>query len=75
MKRYEWGSKVIIIKFIIKFAVYLEHYHSIINPMNSNIKFSREEEQDNKLPFLDFLVQKHGDGKINTSVYRDGTIP
>ncbi len=38
--------------------------------MNANIKFSREEEQNNQLPFLDVLVQRHGDGKINTSVYR-----
>ncbi len=38
--------------------------------MNANIKFSREEEQNNYLPFLDVLVQRHGDGKMNTSVYR-----
>ncbi len=38
--------------------------------MNASIKFSREEEQNNQLPFLDVLVQRHRDGKINTSVFR-----
>ncbi len=31
----------------------LEHFHTIINSMNANIKFSREEEQNDQLPFLD----------------------
>ncbi len=48
----------------------LEPFHTIINSMNASIKFSREEEQNNQLPFLDVLVQRHRDGKINTSVYR-----
>ncbi len=47
----------------------LELFHKIINSMNASIKFSREEEQKNQLPFLDVLVQRHRDGKINTSVY------
>ncbi len=45
----------------------LEHFHKISNSMNASIKFSGEEEQNNQLPFL---VQRHRDGKINTSVYR-----
>ncbi len=36
----------------------LEHFHKISNSMNASIKFSREEEQNNQLPFLDVLVQK-----------------
>ncbi len=48
----------------------LEHFHKIINSMNASIKFSREEEQNNRLPFLDVLVQRHRDGQINTSVCR-----
>ncbi len=48
----------------------LEHFHTIINSMNANMKFSREEEQNSQLPFLDVLVQRHRDGKINTSVCR-----
>ncbi len=48
----------------------LEHFHSIINSMNANIQFSREEEQNQQSLFFDVLVQRHGDGKINTSVYR-----
>ncbi len=34
----------------------LEHFHTIINSMNANIKFSREE-QNNQLPILDVLVE------------------
>ncbi len=48
----------------------LEHFHKIINSMNARITFSREEEQNNQMPFLNVLVQRHIDGKINTSVYR-----
>ncbi len=47
-----------------------EHYQKIINSMNASIKFSREEEQNNQLLFLDVFVQRQRDGKINTSVYR-----
>ncbi len=35
----------------------LDHFHRIINSMNASIKFSRGEEQNNQLPFLDVLVQ------------------
>ncbi len=52
----------------------LEHFHTIINSMNANIKFSREEEQNNQLPFLDVLIKRRRDGKINTSVYRKSSI-
>ncbi len=38
--------------------------------MNPSIKFSREEGQNNQLLFFDVLAQRHGDGKINTSVFR-----
>ncbi len=36
----------------------LEHFHKIINSINPSIKFSREEEQKNQLPFLHVLVQR-----------------
>ncbi len=48
----------------------LEHFHTIINSMNADSKFSREGEPNNQLPFLDVLVQRHGDGNMNTSDYR-----
>ncbi len=51
----------------------LEHFHTIINSMDTNIKFSREEEQHIQLSFLDVLVQRHGDGKINSGVYRESS--
>ncbi len=40
----------------------LENFHAIINSMSTNITFSRDEEQNSQLPFLDILVQTQGDG-------------
>ncbi len=45
-------------------------YKSITRVKGDVFKFSREEEQNSQLLFLDVLVQRHRDGKINTSVYR-----
>ncbi len=56
--------------FVIRNCNDLEHFHTIINSINANIKFATEEEQNNQLLFLDVLVQRHRDGQINTSVYR-----
>ncbi len=50
-----------------KFIVYGS---AVVNSMNTNIKFSREEKQNNQLPFIGVLVQRHGDGKINTGISR-----
>ena len=38
-----------------------------------NLKFTSEEESDNRLPFLDTLVHRNGDGSLSTSVYRKPT--
>ena len=37
------------------------------------IKFTKEDEQDNKLAFLDVLLTKTDDGTIETQVYRKKT--
>ena len=41
--------------------------------MIENIKFTKEEEHNNQLAFLDVLLTKTNDGTINTQVYRKKT--
>ena len=41
-----------------------------MNDQHPNITFTREDECDNHLPFLDILVSRDQDGAISTSVYR-----
>ena len=44
-----------------------------INSTTEGIKFTKEDEQDNKLAFLDVLLTKTDDGTIETQVYRKKT--
>ena len=44
-----------------------------INNTTSNIKFTKEEEQNNQLAFLDILLTRTEDGTIQTQVYRKKT--
>ena len=44
-----------------------------INNTAKNITFTKEEEHDNKLAFLDVLLTKTDDGNLNTQVYRKKT--
>ena len=44
-----------------------------INSITEGIKFTKEDEQDNKLAFLDVLLTKTDDGTIETQVYRKKT--
>ncbi|VDN44602.1 unnamed protein product [Dibothriocephalus latus] len=39
----------------------------------ADIQFRREEERDQQLPFLDVLIMRNSDGKIETTVYRKAT--
>ncbi len=44
-----------------------------INNTTKNIKFTKEEEQNNQLAFLDVLLTRTNDGTIHTQVYRKQT--
>ena len=44
-----------------------------LNLYHNSIKFTYEVEKTNKLPFLDVLITKTTDGKLETSVYRKTT--
>ncbi len=45
----------------------------MINNTSKNIKFTKEDEHDNKLAFLDLLITKTDNGTLNTEVYRKKT--
>ena len=44
-----------------------------INNTTKNIKFTKEEERDNKLAFLGIRLTETDHGKLNTQVYRQNT--
>lgn len=46
-----------------------------INTTNEGIKFTKKEEQDKKLVFLDVLLTKTDYGRIQTKLYRNITQP
>ncbi|BHF81740.1 hypothetical protein SprV_0802487400 [Sparganum proliferum] len=51
----------------------LQHFHSLLNAVFPDIKFTREEEQEQQLSFLDVLVRQNLDGELETTVYRKAT--
>ena len=50
----------------------IEYVLSVLNSFHENIKFSHEQENNNRLPFLDVLSIKD-DEKINNTVFRKDT--
>jgi hypothetical protein len=50
----------------------LQDFFMHINSLNQHLKFTKEEEENNSLPFLDVLVTKNGN-RLQTSVYRKQT--
>lgn len=51
----------------------VQAFHEHINKVMPEIKFTKEESTDNKLPFLDVLLIREADGALNTTVYRKPT--
>ena len=52
---------------------HVQKFMDYLNSKHPNIKFTSEIESNNQLPFLDCMVQKHGDN-LSTSVYRKATF-
>ena len=49
-------------------------FYEWMNQQHCSIRFTREEESDNKLAFLDVLVTREADGSLTTSVFRKATF-
>ncbi|BHF58747.1 hypothetical protein SprV_0100170200 [Sparganum proliferum] len=50
----------------------LQHFHGVLNAVFPDIKFTREE-QEQQLPFLDVPVRRNLNGELETTVYRKAT--
>ena len=48
-------------------------YFEYLNKLHPNIKFTKQDELDNTLPFLDVLITRD-DGLLNTSIYEKPTF-
>ncbi|BHF66487.1 hypothetical protein SprV_0200950400 [Sparganum proliferum] len=51
----------------------LQHFHSLLNAVFPDIKFTRKEEQEQQLPFLDVLVRRISNGELETTIYKKAT--
>ncbi|BHF73432.1 hypothetical protein SprV_0401651300 [Sparganum proliferum] len=51
----------------------LADFQDLLNGIFPDIQFTREEEHDEQLPFLDVLVTRTPNGELNTTVYRKAT--
>ena len=51
----------------------LEKFHSHLNAQNPSIQFTMEEESEGRVSFLDVMVERGGDSKITTTIYRKPT--
>ena len=47
----------------------IDEFHKHLNSIETVIQFTKEIQQENKLPFLDIHLTKEDDGTISTSVY------
>ena len=48
----------------------IEDFNKCLNDVHSRVQFTREEEEDQSIAFLDVLVTRKDDGTLTTSVYR-----
>ncbi|XP_046400251.1 uncharacterized protein LOC124166637 [Ischnura elegans] len=51
----------------------LDRFLNHLNSRHQNIRFTMEKERDGKLPFLDVMVRRKGDGSLGHAVYRKAT--
>ena len=59
--------------FVIIKSIYVQEFTDHINSLDDHIKFTREEEQEGKLAFLDVLAIRNENNTIKTQVYRKAT--
>ena len=45
-------------------------FNECLNSVHPRVQFTREEEENKSIAFLDVLVTRHDDGKMTTSLYR-----
>ena len=48
----------------------VEDFNECLNAVHPRVQFTREEEEDNSIAFLDVFVTRHDDGTLSTRVYR-----
>ena len=68
----EWGNSIEG-GFIFEKPDHVQPFLQYPNNRHDNIKFTVEEEADNKLPFLDVLICKTDDIQLSTITYRKPT--
>ena len=54
-------------------SAYIDEFTDHINNQDKNIKFTREEEEDGTLPFLDTVINKLDDGSVKIKIFRKPT--
>ena len=59
--------------FVVIKTAFVDEFTDHINRQDKNIKFTREEEVDGQLPFLDTLISRKPDGSLKVKVYRKKT--
>ena len=47
-----------------------EDFNQCLNAVHSRVQFTREEEENDSIAFLDVYVTRHGDGTLSTGIYR-----
>ena len=51
----------------------IDDFHEHLNRQNADIQFTKEIEENGKMPFLDCLVTRDNNNKLNATVYRKPT--
>ena len=48
----------------------IEDFNKCLNDVHSRVQFTREEEENQTIAFLDVLITRHDNGTLSTSIYR-----